>query len=110
MLRSEPDRSCEGHWVETADGRGIALGETFHKKNIPWILWTVTRINTSIEPVHIELTMRKDSKTRITVSINALTSHRYFLPCGDEGSIFPPIRHAGMALRNGRSRVRAAIR
>jgi len=110
MSRSRPNRSNEDSGIESANGRGITLGETFHKKDIPWILWTVTRINLNIEPVHVELTMQKDSKTRITVSIHALTSHQYFSPCGDEGSKLPPIRQAGVALRNGRTRLRAAIR
>ena len=110
MSRRRSNRSYQDRGTESAKGPGITLGETFHKKDIPWVLWTVTRINANIEPAHVELTKRKDSKTRITVSIDTVTNHRYFSPCGDEGPIFPPIRHAGAALRTGPTRARAANR
>ncbi len=101
MSRSGPFRNDEDDRIEIANGRGVALGETFHKTDMPWIVWSVTRINVNIEPVHVELTMRKDSKTRITVSIDALTSHRYFSPCVDGGSIFRPFDRAARRRRNG---------
>jgi hypothetical protein len=109
MSRSRPNRTDQDRGIQSA-ARGVALGETFHKKNIPWVLWTVTRINANIKPAHVELTKRKDSKTRITVSVDTLTNHRYFSPCGDEGPIFPPMRHAGAAVRNGRMRPGATRR
>ena len=102
MSRSRHYRNDEGDEIEFANGREIVLGETFHKADMPWIVWSVTRINMNIEPTHVELTMLKDSKTRITVSIDALTSQRYFSPSGDGGSIFPPIRKGGTAPRKWR--------
>jgi hypothetical protein len=82
------------HRRSTADGRGgkidpsdvcaIALGETFHKAATPWILWSVARINPDTRPAHVELTMRRDPTTRITVSVDALTNDRYFRRVGAE--------------------------
>ena len=85
-------RNSGGRKNDVSDPRRIALGVTYHKKDIPWIVWAVTRINERIRPVHVELTMRGDSRTRITVSVDALTSRRYFSRCGGgNASIFPPI-------------------
>lgn len=64
--------------IDLVNGRTITLGETFHKADIPWIVWSVKKFNMNTEPVHVELTMRKDPTTRITVSVDALTNHRYF--------------------------------
>lgn len=110
MPRNRPDRGEDGRGIKSANERRVALGETFHKKNIPWVLWTVTRINGNIEPVHVELTKRKDPKTRITISIDTLTNHRYFSPCGEGGPIFPAIHHDGADSRTRRTRARAANR
>jgi len=56
----------------------IALGEMFHKTDVPWIVWSVDKFNTKTDPMHVELTKRGDPLTRITVSVEALTSHRFF--------------------------------
>ena len=56
----------------------IELGEMFHKTDVPWIVWSVAKFNVNTQPTHVELTKRGDPLTRITVSVDALTSHRFF--------------------------------
>ena len=56
----------------------IELGEMFHKTDVPWIVWSVAKFNMNTQPMHVELTKRGDPLTRITVSVDALTSHRFF--------------------------------
>ena len=56
----------------------IELGEMFHRTDVPWIVWSVAKFNVNTQPTHVELTKRGDPLTRITVSVDALTSHRFF--------------------------------
>ena len=78
MSRSRSFGNDKSEKIELVNGHPIELGETFHKADIPWILWSVARIDVNTEFDHVELFMRKDPTTRITVSVDALTNDRYF--------------------------------
>ncbi len=56
----------------------VEIGQSFHKTDSRWVVWTVDSFNENTEPVHVRLTMVDDPTTRITVSIDVLTDPRHF--------------------------------
>lgn len=57
----------------------VELGETFCKSGSPFIVWTVDRFKSATGLRHVELTRLDDPTTRITVSVDALTSSQFFV-------------------------------
>ena len=56
----------------------VKLGHTFYKADTPSIDWAVDRINLNTDPAHVELMKLDDPRTRITVSIDALSDPHFF--------------------------------
>ncbi len=56
----------------------VEIGQSFHKTDSQWVVWTVDSFNENTEPVHVRLIRLDDPMTRITVSIDVLSDPRHF--------------------------------
>ncbi len=56
----------------------VEIGQSFHKTDSQWAVWTLDSFNENIEPMHVRLARLDDPITRITVSIDVLSDPRYF--------------------------------
>ena len=56
----------------------VEIGQSFHKTDSQWVVWTVDSFNENTEPVHARLIRLDDPTTHITVSIDVLTDPRHF--------------------------------
>ncbi len=56
----------------------VEIGQSFHKTDSLWVVWTVDSFNQNTEPVHARLIRVGDPTTHITVSIDVLSDPRYW--------------------------------
>ena len=56
----------------------VEIGQSFHKTDSQWVVWTLDSFNENTEPVHARLTRVDDPTTHITVSIDVLRDPRHF--------------------------------
>ncbi len=56
----------------------VEIGQSFHKTDSLWVVWTVDSFNEKTRPVHVRLTRVDDPTTQITVSIDVLSDPRYW--------------------------------
>ena len=52
----------------------VEIGQSFHKTDSHWIVWTVDSFNKNTEPMHARLIRLDDPTTIITVSIDVLAA------------------------------------
>ena len=56
----------------------VEIGQSFHKTDSHWVVWTVDSFNELTEIEHVRLTRVDDPTTGITVSIDVLSDPRHF--------------------------------
>ncbi len=56
----------------------VEIGQSFHKTDSLWVVWTVDSFNENTEPKHARLIRLDDPTTHITVSIDVLSYPRYW--------------------------------
>ncbi len=56
----------------------VEIGQSFHRTDSHWVVWTVDSFNEKTKPVHARLTRLDDPTTHITVSIDVLSDPRHW--------------------------------
>ena len=56
----------------------VDIGQSFHKTDSQWIVWTLDSFNEKTKPVHARLTRVDDPTTSIIVSIDVLSDPRHW--------------------------------
>ncbi len=56
----------------------VEIGQSFHKTDSHWVVWTVDSFNELTELVHARLTRVDDPTTSITLSVDVLSDLRHF--------------------------------
>ena len=56
----------------------VKIGQSFHKTDSQWVVWTLDSFNEKTKPVHARLTRVDDPTTSIIVSIDVLSDPRHW--------------------------------
>ena len=56
----------------------VEIGQSFHKTDSHWIVWTLDCYVENSEPMHVRLIRLDDPTTRIIVSVDVLSDPRYW--------------------------------
>ena len=56
----------------------VEIGQSFHKTDSHWIVWTLDSYVENSEPMHVRLIRLDDPTTRIIVSVDVLSDPRYW--------------------------------
>ncbi len=59
-------------------GLPLEIGQSFHKTESRWVVWTLDSFNENTKPVHARLTRVDDPTTCIFVSVDVLSDPRHF--------------------------------
>ncbi len=56
----------------------VEIGQSFHKTDSRWIVWTLDSYVEKSDPMHVRLIRLDDPTTRIIVSVDVLSDPRYW--------------------------------